>query len=114
MMHKMYKHRMRVVYYDIGLPRLFFILYSFLPQPLPCNNILTTSLRQKEQQQQESRRRKLDPKWELSILNLQNLFRPFLFILWMCDYLLFLNNLKCKFQVLFLAFTNFSSQIFAS
>ena len=57
-----------------------FILYSFLHQPLPCNNILTISLRQKEQQQQESRKIKLDPKWELSILNLQNLIRPFLLV----------------------------------
>ena len=84
-----------------------FILYSFLPQPLPCNNILTISLRQKEQQQQESRKRKLDPKWELSILNLQNLFRPFLFILWMCDYLLFLNNLNVSFK-----FCSWPSQTF--
>ena len=75
-----------------------FILYSFLHQPLPCNNILTISLRQKEQQQQESRKIKLDPKWELSILNFQNLFCPFFFFSRQCDYLFFLNNLKVSFK----------------
>ena len=56
-------------------------LFLFIPQPLPfattffdhpieTTRTTTTTMKKKK---------KLDPKWELSILNFQNLFCPFFF-----------------------------------
>ena len=87
-------HKSMYIGYHIGLPILFLLLVlyhnHFFQQHFDhiIETTRTTTRRIKK---------KLDPKGELSILNFQNLFCPFLFVM-LCDYLLFLNNLKVSFK----------------
>jgi len=57
-----------------------FKLFSFIPQPLPfATTFFDHPIETTRTTTTMKKKKKLDPKWELSILNFQNLFCPFFF-----------------------------------